>query len=48
MLGFSACKDLTNLSACTYKAAVFFLPPEIIKGVLDSSIKIESTSSTKA
>ena len=44
--GTFSVKDFANLSASIYKLAVCFLPPLIISGVLDSSIKIESISST--
>ena len=37
---------LTNLSATVYWEAVALAPPEIISGVRDSSIKMESASST--
>ena len=37
--------ERANLFAGTYKAALALLPPEIISGVLASSIKTESTSS---
>lgn len=41
-------KLFAKWSADIYIEAVFFLPPLIINGVRDSSIKIESTSSTNA
>ena len=48
LIVFVRLQHLTKRSACRYRLAVCFWPPEMINGVRDSSTRIESTSSTSA